>query len=72
VPILHGGVFRLLQVGSGQTVDTDAFADAYVQLIFRDGQNDALVGVHRIGHLDNVIRSGGPHSSYLARTCPHV
>ncbi len=53
--------FRMLDEGSGEAVDTDAFDDISEHIVVWDMSARALVGAYRLGRRDQLIAGGGTY-----------
>ena len=60
-------VFRELEEGSGEPVDTDKFDASYTHLFVYDTKQKALLGAYRMGQTDVLQKEGGLSSVYLSQ-----
>ncbi|WP_100643661.1 lysophospholipid acyltransferase family protein [Alteromonas facilis] len=64
---LRESVFRELNEGSGEPIDTDYFDSTYTHLFVFDREEKAIVGAYRMGQTDRLLANGDLSQLYLSR-----
>ncbi|WP_100657881.1 lysophospholipid acyltransferase family protein [Alteromonas flava] len=60
-------VFRQLNEGSGEPIDTDYFDSTYTHLFVFDRDTKAIIGAYRMGQTDRLLAQGDLEQLYLNR-----
>lgn len=56
--------FRAVGEGTGRSRDLDKYDEHYVHLIAWNHKQQEIAGAYRVGHVDELVRRGGPRGLY--------